>query len=152
MDFARNRRLEGTMTASQQGNAMMDIYQLADHLDVDLKKVIYWRKVMKEKGLLDKGTRGIKERFGEHEINLFERVKEYTGQGMLVTEAIRLIKNDITPADAYTFYEKSQRQIEILQRKIVELRKHRQWHERLLDWMKGIFKGLIHLFKRTQRR
>jgi ABC-type dipeptide/oligopeptide/nickel transport system permease component len=58
-----------------------------------------------------------------------------------VTQAVRLMANNANPEELYAQYKQAQRQIEVLQKKVLQLRKP-VW-KRLVDWLKSLLSGVL---------
>jgi hypothetical protein len=82
--------------------------------------------------------RGIRDKFlfSDEDVKQFLKLKELLENGS-VPEAIRMMQQNITPGEALSKYMQAQRQIEVLQRKILQLRK--PFWKRILDWFRGLF-------------
>lgn len=102
-------------------------------------RVAYWRDVLKQHGLIEpkKGV-GNKDIYREEDVQQMLRLKQLLNDGVpTVTEAIRLMKDGLTPHEAYSLYQQAQRQITLLQKKVLQLRK--PFWKRIVDWFKGLF-------------
>jgi predicted transcriptional regulator len=126
----------------------MDFRQLCEELGEDRQRVRYWAQLLVKEGLIKPPKRGIRQIFSQPEVETFRQIKQYLAEGADSTvEAIRLMKNNINPSDAIKRYEQAQRHIELLQKKVLQLRK--PFWKRLVDWVKGLLSGV--LFTRTEQ-
>lgn len=131
-----------------QGN--LSYKELVEILGEPETKVRYWKDVLSKVQLIEpvKGFGGRLE-YSQSDLDRFETLCDYMKDGAnTVTEAIRLMKGNITPKDAIELYEKAQQkfemaqtQIAVLNKKVVELR-HSNWLFKLVDWFKERFPWL----------
>jgi DNA-binding transcriptional MerR regulator len=119
-----------------------------EELGLNRNKALYWRASLKKKGLLDYGIKGLKDRYSKEELSLFYKIKDFTDQGLTVNQAISMIKDNVTPKDYETTLvaqkkqlEQANRQIELLQRKVIQLRK--PFWTRIKSWFGGVWAALL---------
>lgn len=120
----------------------MDFKQLCAELREGETKVQYWRNTLKRFGLIDpkKGV-GNKDIYSDSDVEMFKKLQSYLKDGVLTaTDACRMIANNITPEmapDLKSQLDRANRQIAVLQRKVLELR--RPLWKRVMDWFRGLF-------------
>lgn len=120
----------------------MNFRELSKHFDVEYEKLRYWDKVLKKHGLIAPKDTGIGHDYSETDLEQFKTLEMYLKNGAkTVTEALRLMKGDMTPGEAMEKYRHAQRQIEVLHKKVLQLRKP-IW-KRLIDWLKSIFSVVL---------
>lgn len=120
----------------------MNFSELSKHFDVKYEKLRYWDKVLKKHGLIAPKETGRGHEYSEADLEQFKRLESYLKNGAkTVTEALRLMKGGMTPSEALEQYRHAQRQIEILQKKVLQLRKP-LW-KRLVDWLRNVLAGVL---------
>ena len=122
---------------------MLSFSELCKELNEPENKIIYWKAILKKHGLIDphKGL-GNKDIFTAQDVQAFRRLQEHLGSGAkTATEAIRLIQDNVRPEEALVRYKNAQREIAILQKKVLQLRKP-LW-KRLVAWIRGVLSGVL---------
>jgi len=115
----------------------MHVKDVAQSLGVNEQRVHYLHRLLLKEDLIEpKRGLGNKWIFSEEDFKQFQRLQDLLNNGANTTgEAIRIMKNNVTPAEAIERYQQSQRQIEVLQQKVIQLR--RGWWYRLWDWIRA---------------
>jgi len=109
----------------------IDYAALCKHLKEKETKVRYWRVQLIEAELIEprKGHRN-KWIFSPNDVTVFETLKEMLDdEEMTVTSAIRLLQDDVTPEEALQRYRKATREVEVLQKKVLDLRRPPWWEQ-----------------------
>lgn len=117
----------------------MDYNELVAKVRVPETRLRNWRTALLKASLINP-RRGLHNKyfFSEDDVDQFLRLKELLENGAnTVPEAIRMMEQNITPAEALAKYAQAQRQIALLQKKVLELRK--PFWRRIVDWFKGLF-------------
>lgn len=127
----------------------VDVRQVARDLGVEERKILYWRRVLLKHALISPSIVGSnKHEFSEKDVAQFKLLKDFLENGaQTATEAARLMAQSARPEELYAQYKTAQRQIEVLQKKVLQLRKP-LW-KRLIDWVRGLLSGV--LFPRTDQ-
>jgi hypothetical protein len=126
-------------TARGYSGFLMDYKELVKVVGVSETRLRNWRTALLRAGLINP-QRGIRDKFlfSDEDVKQFLKLKELLENGAKsVPEAIRMMQQNITPGEALSKYMQAQRQIEVLQRKILQLRK--PFWKRILDWFRGLF-------------
>jgi len=126
-------------TARGYSGFPMDYKELVKVVGVSETRLRNWRTALLRAGLINP-QRGLRDKFlfSDEDVKQFLKLKELLENGAKsVPEAIRMMQQNITPGEALSKYMQAQRQIEILQRKILQLRK--PFWKRILDWFRGLF-------------
>lgn len=122
----------------------LDYAELVKHLREKETKVRYWRTQLIEAELIEprKGHRN-KWLFSPADVSAFDSLKEMLAdEDMTVTSAIRLIKDDLTPEEALQRYRKATREVEVLQKKVLDLRRDPWWLS-LANWFKSNWNRIL---------
>jgi DNA-binding transcriptional MerR regulator len=121
----------------------VDMKQLCNELNETEGHVKYWKALLEKQGLISpKKGLGNKNIFSQPEVEQFKRLKAFMNNGAVtVTQAVRLMANNANPEELYAQYKQAQRQIEVLQKKVLQLRKP-VW-KRLVDWLKSLLSGVL---------
>ena len=111
----------------------MDFKQLCAELRENTNKVRYWDLVLKKHELIYPQKALNKDIYSTEDVAKFKTLQEYLkDRATTATEAVNLMKNNVTPNEALQQFQRAQRQIEVLQQKVVALRK--PFWTRLKDW------------------
>lgn len=125
------------------------LQEIAQKLGEKYTTVRYWNQLLMDAELVaPKKGMGNSYVFNEEDFEKFRQMKEFLHNGAHTTfEAIRMMKESVTPAEALERYKHAQRQIEVLQKKVLQLRK--PFWKRLAEWFKKLFSEV--LFPRTEQ-
>lgn len=117
---------------------------LVTKLKIKETKVRYWKGLLVKAELIDpKKGLGNKALFSEDDLEQFLKLQEFMGDGVTAApQAIRMMQDKITPDAAIEKYQQAQRQIEVLQRKVLQLRK--PFWDRITGWFKGVWKAVLY--------
>jgi len=114
---------------------------LCQELNETENKLRYWLQLLRKHDLVDR-KRAFKHDYTDQEVYYFTQIKEHLEDGAeTAPEAIRLINAQLTPGQALSKYQQAQRQIEVLQKKVLQLRK--PFWERITGWFKGIWNAVM---------
>ena len=112
----------------------MTLKEIMVTLGEDEGTVRYWLSLLLKNELINpKRGNGNKWVFSEDDTKQFEKFKQLLCNGAkTTTEAIHLMKSNVTPVEALHQFQRAQRDIQVLQQKVVALRK--PFWERVLEW------------------
>jgi DNA-binding transcriptional MerR regulator len=115
----------------------MEFRDLCKQFNVEEPKIRYWDKMLKKHELISPKDTGTGHDYSEKDLKQFRTLESFLNNGAkTVTEAIRLMKNNISPEEAYRQYQQAQSQIAVLQKKVLQLR--RPLWTRFFAWLKGL--------------
>lgn len=108
---------------------------ICNELRIDENKGIYWKSLLKKADLIHpKKGLGNKDIYSEDDLETFRKLQEYMEDGATsATEAVRLLKDNVSPEEALRRYRTSQRELEVTQKKLLALRK--PFWERMKGWL-----------------
>ena len=120
----------------------MNFKELSGQFSVEDAKLRYWDKILKKQGLIVPKETGTGHDYSDSDVEQFKTLESHLKNGATtVTEAIRLMRGGMTPGEAMEKYLQSQRQIELLQKKVLQLRKP-LW-KKLVNWVRQLFSGVL---------
>lgn len=121
----------------------MDVSKVANDLKVEEKKVLYWRRILQKHDLIDPRIVGSnKHDYSEMDLEMFRTLKKFLDRGaQTATEAARLIAQKASPEELQRRLASANREIEILQRKVVQLR--RPFFQRVKQWVSNVWTALL---------
>ncbi|MBI1729347.1 hypothetical protein HYR53_01835 [Candidatus Acetothermia bacterium] len=123
----------------------MNFKGLCTQLGEDTEKVRYWSRLLKQAELIDPKNKGTRYEFSDGDLNQFRKLKEYLSDGaQTATEALRLMKKNLSPAEAIERLEVVNRQLEQTQKKLLQLRED-PWYLKVVTW----FRGKLNLFRKA---
>lgn len=129
----------------------MLILEIAEELGIHKNKANYYREVLKRHRLLDPKRRGNSLDYTEEDVHHFRTLHQYIAQENLTAgEAIRYIREGVTPAQALDKIRQLNRQLEAAQSKIVELRKPSVF-ERFRSWLRSL-SGSVFAFRKPHKQ
>jgi len=120
-----------TWVISSQDSRPMKFSELQKKLkEKDTEQVRYWDKLLKQHELISPTKIGNRHEYSSEDLEAFEQLRDFLAEGAdSATAAIRLMKDDLTPAEALERYKKSQREINVLQKKVLDLRRPPWWEQ-----------------------
>jgi len=121
----------------------MKFHELISELDETENRVRHWLAFLRKAELVNERGRRLKNEFTDEEVACFRKIKTYLAEGVeTVPEAIRLIKDSITPSDALERAIMLNRQVDQLQKKVIALRKPSIW-EKMTQWFGSLFRKKV---------
>ena len=116
-------------------SATFGFKDICHELGVDENKGIYWKSLLKKADLIHpKKGLGNKDIYSEDDLKTFKQLQEYMEDGATsATEAVRLLKDNVSPEEALRRYRTSQRELEVTRNKLLALRQ--PFWERVKGWL-----------------